>query len=208
MLPNATTLDKKMGQIYSLISIFVVKIIQNPVFILQCQKHMTQPFDVKIRNTAFKDLENINAILNHAIVNTNAYLSSKQKTMKDTESWFEEHNSPDKYFSLSAEYENLVIGWACLSSFRSIEGFAPTAEVSVYVDLTYRGRGIAGKLLEALVEEARKRDFHNLISFITIDNKTSIHLHQKQGFEVQGTLKEVAIKNEKHQDVVVMAKLL
>ncbi|MBP1616474.1 MAG: sortase-like acyltransferase [Bacteroidetes bacterium] len=169
---------------------------------------MAESFDVKIRKTAFEDLEAINNILNHAIANTNAYLSSKQKTIKDTEDWFEEHNLPDGYFSLSCEYEGSVIGWACISSFRSIEGFAPTAEVSVYVDLAYRGRGIAGKLMEALIQEAQKRNFHNLISFITVDNETSIFLHQKHGFEVQGTLKEVAIKNGQYQDVVVMAKLL
>lgn len=169
---------------------------------------MTQPPDLIIRKTVFEDLASLNAILNHAIAHTNAYLSHKQKSMRDTEDWFEQHNTPDGYFSLSAEYEGSVAGWSCVSSFRSIEGFAPTAEVSVYVDVPYRGRGIAGKLLEALVNEARIRHFHNLISFITIDNETSIHLHQKQGFQMQGTLKEVALKNGKYQDVVVMAKLL
>lgn len=169
---------------------------------------MLQPADVNIRKTIFNDIEDINKILNHAIANTNAYLSSTQKSIEDTINWYDQHNSPDRYFALSAVAENSVLGWACVSPFRSIDGFAPTAEVSIYVDHRHRRKGIACRLLEALVEEAERRNFHNLISFITIDNQTSIYLHRKQGFEIQGTLKQVAIKNGKYQDVVIMAKIL
>ncbi|OJU56147.1 MAG: hypothetical protein BGN96_14940 [Bacteroidales bacterium 45-6] len=169
---------------------------------------MPQSNDVKIRKTVFQDLEAVNAILNDAIANTNAYLSSRQKSMKDTEDWFRQHDTSIGYFAFSAEMGHLVAGWACVSPFRSIDGFAPTAEVSVYVDVLHRGKGIAGKLLEALENEARRRSFHNLISFITIDNETSLHLHRKHGFEVQGTLKQVALKSGQYLDVVVMAKLL
>lgn len=171
---------------------------------------MQQSVEFIIRKTISADLIYINQIQNHAIANTNAYLSSRIKRIEDTQVWFDEHNTNESYFALTAEIvgNSVVAGWACLSAFRAIEGFAPTAEVSVYTHVDYRGKGIASKLLATLIDEARRRQFHNLISFITVDNQTSIRLHDKLGFEKQGLLREVAFKNGVFHDVIVLGKLL
>ncbi len=164
--------------------------------------------EIIVRKTEKRDIPEIQDILNEAILNTNAYLSSVQKSLEDMKAWFEEHNTANSYFSLSAEMQGNVVGWASISAFRSIDGFAPTAELSVYIQKDYRRLGIAKKLMESVISEAKKRNFQNLISFITIDNEISIQLHQKMDFKIQGELKQIAWKNGKFHDVVILVKTL
>lgn len=169
---------------------------------------MDQSFEIVIAETELQDLPAINSILNEAIANTNAYLSNKQKTMEEMMDWYSRHHTTDSHFALTAKHRGVVVGWASLSPFRQIEGFALTAEVSVYTHVGFRGKGIGDCLLKSLIETASKRNFHSLVSVITSDNEVSISLHQKNGFELQGMLKESATKNGKLFDVVFMAKLL
>jgi len=50
-----------------------------------------------------------------------------------------------------------VVGWASLSKWSDRLAYADTAEISLYVHSTQRGRGIGKRLVEAVVVEGKKR---------------------------------------------------
>lgn len=162
-----------------------------------------------IRTTTLSDLSDINKILNNVIESSDSYLTNKLKTIDDTRRWFDEHQNSDYYTILSTVINEQVVGWVCLSPFRNIDGYNITAELSVYVDPAFHRRGIAQQMMLAIENFAlAQKKLHTIISLITANNKASINLHEKMGYTIAGTLKEVAVKNNKLADVVLMAKHL
>jgi phosphinothricin acetyltransferase len=67
---------------------------------------------------------------------------------------------------------------------------------------------VARALLEALVETATAHGFHAVIARIVGGHDASIVLHERVGFEVVGTEREVGRKMGRWLDVVVMERLL
>lgn len=98
-----------------------------------------------------------------------------------------------------------VAGYASLSEYREKEAYAATVELSIYVAVEFRGRGIARTLMEAILAEARRRDdIHTIISVITEGNDVSVHLHEEFGFEHCGTMREVGEKFGRRLGIVNM----
>jgi len=101
-----------------------------------------------------------------------------------------------------------VVGFASLSPFRDRPAYNSTVEDSVYVRSDQRGTGVGAALLEELVTLAGQHGFHTVIARIVGGHDASIGLHQRHGFEVVGTEREVGRKFGKWLDVVVMQRML
>jgi phosphinothricin acetyltransferase len=102
----------------------------------------------------------------------------------------------------------IVLGFGSLSPFRERSGYSATAEDSVYVDRSQRGRGIGHALLAELLVLARAHGFHSVIARIAGHNETSIGLHTAAGFELVGVEREVGRKHRQWLDVVELQLLL
>lgn len=162
-----------------------------------------------VRRAAEHDIAGINRILNDVITNHNYNVSHNTKTMDDTRKWFDQHRDSSRYIILSATCGDRFVGWASLSPFRASEGYNTTAELSVYIDNEYRGKGI-GNILMTEIEKyaAQSRQIHCIMSVITADNTPSIELHRKYGYKTEGVFKEIAYKNGQYIDIVMMTKLI
>ena len=79
-----------------------------------------------------------------------------------------------------------VLGWAALTAVSGRCVYAGVAEVSVYVAANARGKKIGSSLLEILVRESEKNSFWTLQSGIFPENKSSIVMHENNGFRVVG----------------------
>ena len=53
-------------------------------------------------------------------------------------------------------------------------------------------KAIGGKLLRHAIEEARRLDYRNLLAILLECNPASIHLLEKHGFSLWGSLPQVA----------------
>lgn len=161
-----------------------------------------------IRWAELKDLERMVEIFNYEIVNGTSSFSIHPKTVEERKSWFEEH---DRLWHplIVAEEEGTVIGYACLSTYRSYDAYDTSAELSVYVDRNYRGRRVGHALMERLLEVARENGkIHAVLSVITGDNKTSMGLHEKFGFTCCGVTKEVGKKFGRYLDTAIYELIL
>ncbi len=161
---------------------------------------------INIRPATQKDLPRITDIYNEAIKNTTATFDTELKSLEEQQKWFDAH---DKNHPVLVVIENdITIGWGSLSKWSDRCAYDSTAEVSLYIDPVFRGKGVGKKLLEVLILEGQKAGLHNLISRITEGNHNSIHIHELFGFRHIGVMQEAGKKFGKLLDVHFMQKLL
>lgn len=157
---------------------------------------------MKIRKAIKQDLPALTEIYNYEVENTTATFDMKPQTIEERAEWFYAHNV-DNHPLFVAEEDGIVVGYASFSTYRSLDAYRETVELSVYVDHRYRQRGIARKLLTEILEYGRKSsDIHMVISVITGDNEVSVHLHETFGFTYAGTIREAGKKFGKLLDIV------
>lgn len=162
--------------------------------------------DVSIRPATPDDVAAITDIYNEAILNTVATFDTATKSVADRTRWFETHDA--RHPVIVAEVGGTVVAWATLSAWSDRQAYSGTAETTLYVDAGHRGGGIGGALLSALIDIARKQEFHTLIARITTGSEASIRLHVACGFEHVGTLREVGFKFDRYLDVEIYQKML
>ena len=164
-----------------------------------------------IRPAQPDDAEAIRAIYNDAVATTTATMDFEPRTPEKQAAWMAAHSS-ERYPVFVAEEADeeggSVLGYASLSPYDPKPGYAPSAEVSVYVRSDRRGRGVGRALAEALLGAARRNRQTSLVASITADNVSSLRLHAALGFVTVGTLRRVARKFDAWVDVTLMQRLL
>lgn len=93
---------------------------------------------------------------------------------------------------LVIENDGDVVGWAALSPFESSPVFKGVAELSIYINVDNRGKGLGKLLLSALVEESIKAGYWALESYIFKENTASLKLHTACGFRKVGYYERLA----------------
>lgn len=155
-----------------------------------------------IRVAREQDIARLLEIYNYEVLHGTATFDIHPKTIAERTEWFYAHNVGNHPL-LVAEVDEEVAGYACFSPYRDKEAYAATVELSVYVDLAWRRKGIARRLMAALMEIAKERaDIHTVISVITYGNDNSVALHEAFGFVNCGTMKEVGEKFGKKLGIV------
>lgn len=160
---------------------------------------------ISIRPATLKDLTAITEIYNEAILNTTATFDTEPKSLEDREHWFKSHTNLHPIIVATTGTD--ITGWASLSKWSDRSAYDNTVEVSVYVHVSFRGKGIGKKLMEVITLTGEQVGVHNIISRITQGNEHSIHLHELLGYEHVGVLKEVGKKFGKFLDVHLMQKV-
>ncbi|MCD8498961.1 MAG: N-acetyltransferase family protein [Clostridiales bacterium] len=122
-------------------------------------------------------------------------------------SWIEQfdqsHQTPERPVFV-AEVSGLIVGYSCLSDFRTYEGYWPCAENSVYVLPDYLGQQIGRALMTALLDAAAKTRLKKIIAAIDGDNQSSVRFHEQFGFKTCGELKDIGFKNDHWLSLILM----
>lgn len=154
-----------------------------------------------IRKAELKDLKDLLEIYNYEVVYGISTLDIHPRTLEEWQQWFDVHNI-DNHPLIVAEMDGRAVGYASLSAYREKEAYCSTVELSVYVDVSYRKRGVAGQLMEAILDMAKEDEsIHMVVSVITGGNEASIRLHDKYGFSYCGSLHEVGVKLGEYRDI-------
>jgi phosphinothricin acetyltransferase len=151
--------------------------------------------------TPGRHLEAIRGILNEAILNTTANWSHEARTVEAMTDWFEAKAKMGHPILGVEAGDGTLMGYATYGTFREHSGYKYTVEHSIYVDGRFRGRGVGGALLGAVIAEAEARDRHMLIGAIDASNPASIALHRKFGFTRCATIREAGFKFGRWLDV-------
>ena len=166
------------------------------------------------------DARAVAAIYDDAVRTTTATFDTVPKTIADRAAWLASHDErfsafiaedpswtgtaqelPDDAIPETAESAGGVVGWATISRWSERCAYDGTGETSIYVRPDARGLRVGSRLLEALVDHARKMRFHVLVARIVTGNEASERMHAASGFQRIGLMKEVGRKFDRWLDV-------
>ncbi len=155
-----------------------------------------------------RHLEAILTIHNDAVRTTTAIWSEEPADLANRRALLDDRRRRGFPFLVAEDADRAVLGYASYGDFRAWPGYRDCVEHSVYVHRDHRGRGIARRLMEALIGAARDADLHVMVAGIEAGNAASIALHDRLGFTHAGTLREVGVKFGRRLDLNLMQLLL
>jgi L-amino acid N-acyltransferase len=162
---------------------------------------------IQIRKAHLEDIYRIRDIYNEAVLNTTATFDTEEKTIENRMQWFMDRD--ENFPVIVAEQDNAIAGYAALNRWSDKKAYDIMAEISLYIAPEFRGRGIGKRLIEIIVETAiADTKLNSLIARITEGNEHSIYLHQINGFEKIGLMKQAGQKFGKLLDVTLMQRML
>jgi L-amino acid N-acyltransferase YncA len=162
---------------------------------------------MNVRDASDDDLPEILEIHNDAVANTTAIWSVHPVDLDDRRALLAQRRERGFPFLVAAE-AGRVMGYASFGDFRPHDGYVLTVEHSIYVSRHHRRRGIAARLLPALIERATALGKHAMIGGIDASNDASIRLHEAFGFTRVGLLPEVGYKFDRYLDLLFMQRIL
>jgi len=113
----------------------------------------------------------------------------------------------ERLLPLIALYEGQVIGNCSLEQHARVRR-AHTGSIGMAVAHDWQGQGVGTRLLAAVLDVA-----DNWMSLLRVeltvfaDNKPALALYQRHGFEVEGQLRDYAMRDGRLTDVYSMARL-
>ncbi len=99
-----------------------------------------------------------------------------------------------------------LVGYAYAHKQAERAAFAWNAELSVYLRMDCRGKGLGRPLYELLIDLLRMQGYVNVYGVITGSNAGSIALHEKMGFKEIGRHERTGYKHGEWHDTVWMHK--
>jgi phosphinothricin acetyltransferase len=160
-----------------------------------------------IRTARPSDLDRIKEIYNTEITNNTSVYQESIYSSKDIVEWFKNKRDGSWPVFVYTDKES-VCGFATYGTFRARQLYISTVEHSVFVHQQYRGKGIARKLMEHLMADARSRGYHVMIGGIDSENTDSIEFHASLGFTEVGHIKQVARKFGRWLDLKLYQRII
>jgi phosphinothricin acetyltransferase len=97
-----------------------------------------------------------------------------------------------------------VVGFAYAYRLHPHEAYNWTAELAIYIDPAFQGRGIATALYTALFQVLKIQGYCNLYAVITMPNDASVALHRHFGFDELAVMPKSGYKLGRWHDVMWM----
>ena len=164
--------------------------------------------ELVIRSITKNDVADCLDIYNYEVVNGVATLDLEPRTLPEWQAWFAAHQTVEHCIFVGL-IDDVVVGYASLSPYRTKDAFKSTVELSIYIHQEYRGKGVASKLMAHILEYAKETEtLHMVVSVITAGNAASTALHERFGFTYCGLTPQVGFKHGKYQDTETYALLV
>lgn len=145
------------------------------------------------------DIPKILEIANWAATNTTSNFATEPESLESWMSAWQE--TSHMYPWVVAKSGSNVIGFAKAAPHRNRGAYAWTAEVSVYVQHDFQGRGQGRALYRRIIPLLRHQGYVTLLAGITSPNPASERLHTRFGFTRCGIFHRAGWKHGEWQDV-------
>jgi L-amino acid N-acyltransferase YncA len=144
------------------------------------------------RDATISDLQRIVDIYNTIVAGRMVTADEVEVTVEDRLAWFQAHNPTTRPLLVIENEDREIFAWVSFQSFYGRSAYNKTAEISIYIDPAYRGKGLGKRILEDMKIQAPQFDIETILAFIFQHNVPSMQLFQKHGFEIYGILPDVA----------------
>jgi phosphinothricin acetyltransferase len=163
--------------------------------------------DVTIRPATAADAAAICEIYNQGIEDRLATLETELRTPEERRQWLAARGGRHPVIVAEAA-RGAPVAWASLNVFNPRRAYDHVADISVYVDRSWRGRGVGRRLLERLVELGRELGYHKLVLSAFPFNRAGLALYERCGFREVGIYREQGRLDGRWVDTIVMERLL
>jgi L-amino acid N-acyltransferase YncA len=110
---------------------------------------------------------------------------------------------------MTATVGGAVAGYAYCAPWKARPAYRHTVEDSVYVAPDVVGRGVGGRLLDALLDRSASAGVREIIAVIVdADGAASLALHRNRGFVDAGRLTAVGFKHGQWLDTLLLQRSL
>ena len=170
---------------------------------------MTTARIYRIRPATMEDSPGIRCLRNAAVRESLAIWTSIEQDPGQAETWL----APmvQRGTALVAHVDGKpqeIVGFAVAGAWHSYEGYARTVEDSIYLSPAVQGHGLGSRLLAALIEASRAAGDRTMIALIEAGNMGSVHLHERYGFDIVGTVPQAGEKLGQLLDLTIMNRSL
>jgi L-amino acid N-acyltransferase YncA len=161
---------------------------------------------IAIRAATEADAGVICQIYNQGIEDRIATLETELLTPEERRQWLAARGPRHPVFVAVAE--ETVVGWSSLNVYNPRPAYQYVADLSVYVERGWRGRGVGRRLLEHLIERARALDYHKMMLSTFPFNASGVALYERMGFSRVGVFREMGLLDGRWIDTLIMEKML
>jgi L-amino acid N-acyltransferase YncA len=159
--------------------------------------------DLRSRLALPADAAAIAAIYNQGIEDRVATFETALRTPADVAAWFD-----GVHPTVVVETGERIAAFASTSMYRPRACYAGIAEVSLYVERSFRGRGAGRIAMRAILEEAERAGFWKLVSRVFLDNQASRGLIASAGFREVGIYRNHGKLDGVWRDVLIVECLI
>jgi L-amino acid N-acyltransferase YncA len=163
---------------------------------------------LKYRNATLSDLPAIVDIYNSTIPSGIVTADTETVTVESREKWFYEHDPETWPLWVVEDDTGQMVGWVSFQTFYGRPAYRATAEISIYLSATHRGKGFGKEILQHCIEMAPNYGIKTLLGYILSRNEPSLELFRKMGFEEWGILPDIAMINSEEQGLKILGKRL
>ena len=148
------------------------------------------------------DLSGILEIYNHYVAHSTATFDLEARSAEAGKIWLESRS--DRHPVLVATIGDSVVGWASLSPWSHHGGYKNTVELSIYIQPEMTGKGIGSRLLSRILQAGKDLGHRCIMARISVENDRSRALHQRNGFEIIGVMRQAGEKHGRLLDVTLL----
>ena len=154
----------------------------------------------EIRQGSVEDAASIADILNYYIINTTITFEMNPISADEMKRRILDIVSNYPFFVYTEDGK--LKGYCYVHQWKERKAYDTTAETSIYLHPTVCQSGIGLKLMTRLIEECQNRGLKTLIACVTEENTSSVHFHEKLGFEKVSHFRAVGRKFDRWLDVI------
>lgn len=162
--------------------------------------------EIYFENTKASDVEVLKEIYTYYIDNSTATFHIGN--ISNTEMNDILFSSDPAYGSFVIRDDNNTLGYVLLSPYKKRQAYRRSAEVTIYLNPNFTGKGIGTKAIDFIEKIAKEREIKTLLSVICGENTSSINLFKKCGYHECGYLKNVGEKFGRTLDIALYQKEL
>lgn len=151
------------------------------------------------------DLAAIVEIYNDTIPSRQVTADTEPVSVESRMPWFDAHHPATRPLWVT-EVDGRIAGWLSFSSFYGRPAYDRTAELSIYVAVPFRQRGLGRYFLNAAMNAAPSLNLDTLLGFIFGHNKPSLALFERHSFARWGVLPRVAVLDGIERDLIIVGR--
>lgn len=162
--------------------------------------------DIKLRLAAPSDAARLLRIYRPYVETTTVTFEYVTPTEEEFRARILEYSAEFPY--IVCECDGTAVGYAYAHRYKTRFSYRFAAELSIYLDTDFCGKGIGGLMYAALIELLSGMGYKNLYGTVTDPNPASCALHKRFGFYETGREHKVGYKFGNWIDVIIFERII